>query len=95
MDDITHRSQFRIGDLLVIPARLVVVRDGQEIKFEKRWMQVLAMLAEHVGETLSTERLLIGVWGSDIYGDNPVAKQHPVFAKASATTAENRVISRR
>ncbi len=74
MDDITHRSQFRIGDLLVIPARLVVVRDGQEIKLEKRWMQVLVMLAEHAGETLSTERLLIEVWGSTVYGDSPVSK---------------------
>ena len=71
---IAHRSQFRIGALLVIPARLVVVRDGQEIKLEKRWMQVLVMLAEHAGETLSTERLLIEVWSSTVYGDSPVSK---------------------
>jgi eukaryotic-like serine/threonine-protein kinase len=74
MDDFTDRSQFRIGDLLVIPCRLIVVRDGQEIKFEPRWMEVLVMLAEHAGETLSTERLLIEVWGSTVYGDSPVSK---------------------
>jgi eukaryotic-like serine/threonine-protein kinase len=74
MDDFTDRSQFRIGDLMVVPASLVVVRNGQEIKFEPRWMQVLVMLAEHAGETLSTERLLIEVWGSAIYGDSPVSK---------------------
>jgi eukaryotic-like serine/threonine-protein kinase len=74
MDDFTDRSQFRIGDLLVIPARLVVVCDGQDIKFEPRWMQVLVMLAEHAGETLSPERLLIEVWGNKIYGDSPVSK---------------------
>ena len=74
MDDFTDRSQFRIGDLLVIPGRLIVVRDGQEIKFEPRWMEVLVMLAEHAGETLSTERLLIEVWGSTVYGDSPVSK---------------------
>lgn len=74
MDDFTDRSQFRIGDLLVIPGRLIVVRDGQKIKFEPRWMEVLVMLAEHVGETLSTERLLIEVWGSTVYGDSPVSK---------------------
>lgn len=74
MDDFTDRSQFRIGDLLVVPASLVVVRNGQEIKFEPRWMQVLVMLAEHAGETLSTERLLIEVWGSTVYGDSPVSK---------------------
>jgi DNA-binding winged helix-turn-helix (wHTH) protein len=74
MDDFTDRSQFRIGDLLVVPASLVVMRNGQEIKFEPRWMQVLVMLAEHSGETLSTERLLIEVWGSTVYGDSPVSK---------------------
>ncbi len=50
------------------------MRDGQEIKFERRWMQVLVMLAEHAGETLSPERLLIEVWGNTIYGDSPVSK---------------------
>ncbi len=74
MDDFTDRSQFRIGDLLVVPASLVVIRNGQEIKFEPRWMEVLVMLAEHAGETLSSERLLIEVWGSTIYGDSPVSK---------------------
>ena len=74
MDDFTDRSQFRIDDLLVIPGRLIVVRDGQEIKLEPRWMEVLVMLAEHAGETLSTERLLIEVWGSTVYGDSPVSK---------------------
>ncbi len=74
MNDFTDRTQFRIGDLLVIPTRLIVVRDGKEIKFEPRWMEVLVMLAEHAGETLNTERLLIDVWGSTIYGDSPVSK---------------------
>ena len=73
MDDFTYSSQFRIGDLLVVPASLVV-RNGQEIKFEPRWMQVLVMLAEHAGETLSTERLLIEVWRSTVYDDSPVRK---------------------
>jgi DNA-binding winged helix-turn-helix (wHTH) protein len=74
MDDFTDHSRFRIGDLLVVPARLVVVRDGQEIKFEPRWMQVLVMLAEHTGEALSSERLLIEVWDSTFYDESPVTK---------------------
>jgi DNA-binding winged helix-turn-helix (wHTH) protein len=74
MGDFTDRSQFRVGDLLVVPGRLIVVCDGQEIKLEPRWMQVLVMLAEHAGETLSTKRLLIEVWGSTVYDDSPVLK---------------------
>jgi len=65
-------THFRIADLRVHPDRLVVVRDGNEIKLEPRMMQVLVTLAEHAGETMSTERLLIDVWRGTFYGDNPV-----------------------
>lgn len=66
------RSRFRIDDLMVQPDRLVAIRDGEEIRLEPRMMEVLVMLAEHAGETLSTERLLIDVWHGTFYGDNPV-----------------------
>lgn len=65
-------THFRIGDLQVFPDRLVVVRDGNEIKLEPRMMQVLVTLAEHAGEAMSTERLLIDIWGGSFYSDNPV-----------------------
>ena len=95
MDDFTDRSQFRIGDLLVIPGRLIVLRDGQKIKFEPRWMEVLVMLAEHAGETLSTERLLIEVWGSTVYGDSPVSKTISYIRKSiSDDSHEQRHIER-
>ena len=89
MDDFTDRSQFRIGDLLVIPARLIVARDGQEIKFELCWMQVLVMLAEHAGEALSTERLLIDVWGSAFCGDSPVSKTISCIRKSIGDDSRN------
>ncbi len=89
MNDFTDRSQFRIGDLLVIPARLIVVRDGKEIKFEPRWMGVLVMLAEHAGETLNTERLLIDVWGSAVYGDSPVNKAISFIRKSIGDDSRN------
>jgi DNA-binding winged helix-turn-helix (wHTH) protein len=89
MDGFTDRSQFRIGDLLVVPAHLVVVRGGKEIKFEPRWMQVLVMLAEHAGETLSTERLLIDVWGSTFYDDSPVTKTISCIRKSIGDDSRN------
>ena len=89
MDDFTDRSQFWIGDLLVIPARLIVVYDGKEIKFEPRWMGVLVMLAEHAGETLNTERLLIDVWGSAVCGDSPVSKTISCIRKSIGDDSRN------
>lgn len=82
MDDFTDLPQFRIDDLLVVPERNIVIRDGKEIKLEPRMMQVLVMLAEHSGETLSTERLLIDVWGCEVYGDNSVSKAISLMRKA-------------
>lgn len=65
-------THFRIDDLQVYPDRLIVMRDGKEIRLEPRMMQVLVTLAEHAGETMSTERLLIDIWRGSFYGDNPV-----------------------
>lgn len=74
MDDFTDRSQFRIGDLLVVPDRLIVVHDGQEIHLQPRMMAVLILLAEEPGKVLSAETLLISIWRTVFYDDNPVQK---------------------
>lgn len=68
------RSRFRMDDLQVQPDRLVVIRDGAEIRLELRMMEVLVFLAEHSGEAMSTDRLLIEIWEGAFYGDNPVNK---------------------
>jgi DNA-binding winged helix-turn-helix (wHTH) protein len=88
MDDFTDPPQFWIGDLVVVPERNIVIRGGGEIKLEPRMMQVLVMLAEHSGETLSPERLLIDVWGctanddSPVYGDSSVSRAISLMRKA-------------
>ncbi|MEQ1514459.1 MAG: winged helix-turn-helix domain-containing protein [Lysobacteraceae bacterium] len=69
----TH-SRFRVGALLVQPDRLVVSLDGRDTELEPRMMEVLIALAEHAGEVVSAEQLLIEVWRGTFYGDNPVHK---------------------
>jgi DNA-binding winged helix-turn-helix (wHTH) protein/tetratricopeptide (TPR) repeat protein/energy-coupling factor transporter ATP-binding protein EcfA2 len=68
------RSRFRVGAVLVQPDRLVVSLDGREIELEPRIMEVLVALADHAGEVVSAEQLLIEVWRGTFYGDNPVHK---------------------
>jgi DNA-binding winged helix-turn-helix (wHTH) protein/tetratricopeptide (TPR) repeat protein len=68
------RSRFWIDDLHVQPDRCVVMREKDEIRLELRMMEVLVMLAEHAGETITKEKLLVDVWGNEIYGDSPVNK---------------------
>ena len=70
----TSDSRFRIGDARVQPDRLVVCVDGVEHAIEPRVMEVLLMLAEHAGETVSAEQFLIQLWRGTFYGDNPVHK---------------------
>ncbi len=76
-DRIKHlasHSRFRIGAALVQPDALVVSLDGNETSLEPRMMEVLVALAEHAGEVVSAEQLLIEVWRGTFYGDNPVHK---------------------
>ncbi len=68
------RSRFRIGGHLVQPDRLVIGHQGGEVQVEPRMMEVLVALAEHAGEVVSAEQLLIEVWRGTFYGDNPVHK---------------------
>lgn len=66
------QSRFRIGAVRVHPERLIIERDDDEIALEPRIMEVLVALAEHAGEVISAEQLLIEVWRGSFYGDNPV-----------------------
>lgn len=68
----TERSRFRIGDLLVHPDRKIVIRDGEEIHLETRWMQVLVYLAEHHKTTVGTLELMHAVWGSTEFEEGAV-----------------------
>ena len=78
---LASRSRFRIGGLLVQPDRLIVAIDGQDIALEPRIMEVLVALAEHAGETISADQLLIEIWGGSFYGDNPVHRAIALLRK--------------
>lgn len=78
---LASRSRFRIGGLLVQPDRLIVAIDGQDIALEPRMMEVLVALAEHGGETISADQLLIDIWSGSFYGDNPVHRAIALLRK--------------
>lgn len=65
---------FRFGDWLVDPASNSIYKDDEQRQMEPRAMDVLVTLAEHGGEVVASEKLLITCWGSNIGGDNPVHK---------------------
>jgi transcriptional activator of cad operon len=52
-------SEFFVGEFRVNPALDEVSREGVTTKLEPRTMRLLACLAEHAGQVLSVEQLLI------------------------------------
>lgn len=63
------------GLTLNVEARQVF-KDGHEVELSPKEFQLLKVLMEHAGKTLSTETLLNSVWGSDFNGDSKTVAVH-------------------
>jgi DNA-binding winged helix-turn-helix (wHTH) protein/tetratricopeptide (TPR) repeat protein len=78
----TAQGWFRFGDWLVFPRENAVRRGTERVALEPKIVNVLVYLAEHAGEVVSTEQLLIDCWHGTFYGDNPVHKTIALLRKA-------------
>ena len=60
-----HRDMkaFHLGDLLIDPNRLTGARDGEEIPFTRRELEILLYLSSHKVRPVSRQELLREVWG--------------------------------
>ena len=60
-----HRDMkaFHLGDLLIDPNRLTGTRDGEEIPFTRRELEILLYLSSHKVRPVSRQELLREVWG--------------------------------
>ncbi len=60
-----HRdmSALNLGDLVVHPNQLVGTRDGEEIPFTQRELEILVYLNQHTVRPVSRQELLREVWG--------------------------------
>lgn len=85
MGNFTDRSQFRVGDLLVVPDMNIVMRGEEEIKLEPRMMEVLVELAHNANKTVSKDALLDEFWsdeeGNQTSDENPVTKTISILRK--------------
>ncbi|WP_266156951.1 winged helix-turn-helix domain-containing protein, partial [Dyella silvatica] len=70
----TAGDYFRLGDWIVKPEQRLLQRGEQSREISARSMDALVHLAEHAGEVVSAEQLLIECWRGTFYGDNPVHK---------------------
>ena len=61
-------ARFGIGDWLVEPEALRIVRDGIETRLEPKVMQVLIYLAQHSGQVVSRQQIEETVWRGVVVG---------------------------
>lgn len=85
------QEPIRLGDLLLdIPARRCSARDV-EVELRPKEFELLAVLAQHVGEAVSRETLMADVWDENWFGstktlDVTMAGLRRRLADASAAT---------
>jgi DNA-binding winged helix-turn-helix (wHTH) protein/tetratricopeptide (TPR) repeat protein/energy-coupling factor transporter ATP-binding protein EcfA2 len=79
---VVDAARFRLGDWLVAADENLLLRGKERIPLQPKVMQVLAYLAEHCGQVVSAEQLLIDCWRGAFHGDNPVHKTVAVLRKA-------------
>ncbi len=69
--DLAHTADFRLGDVLVRPARRQVISDSGETEvLQPRVMQVLVALATAKGAVVTREELAQACWQGAIVGDD-------------------------
>ncbi len=70
--DLSRRTEFRLGGLVVRPSAREVQGDGTAERLEPRVMQALVALADRAGAAVSRETLVALCWGGRIVGDDAI-----------------------
>ncbi len=65
---------FRVGEWTVLPRSNELTRPGETVHVEPTPMQVLTLLAEHAGETVTREELIEAVWPDVFVTENALSR---------------------
>lgn len=69
-------AQFRIGDLVVLPAELRARRGDTTVELSPRDVKLLQLLHDHPGEVLDRNTLFRHAWGEDYFANSRTLDQH-------------------
>jgi DNA-binding winged helix-turn-helix (wHTH) protein/TolB-like protein len=67
-------GDFRLGEWLVCPLLNTVQKDGQTVRLEHKFMQVLVCLAGRPGEVVSKDELIRTVWAETFVTDDVLTR---------------------
>ena len=66
--------EFRLEDWLVQPAQCRLSNDARKVQVRPKVMDLLTHLASHVGEVVSKDQLLDGVWGAEAVSESALTR---------------------
>ena len=69
-------GEFRMGDLIVMPAELRASRDGAVIDLSPRDVKILQLLVNHVGQPVDRNTMFNYAWGEDHFPNSRTLDQH-------------------
>jgi DNA-binding winged helix-turn-helix (wHTH) protein len=67
-------GDFRLGEWLICPQLNTVQKDGQTVRLEHKFMQVLVCLASRPGEVVSKDELIRTVWVDTFVTDDVLTR---------------------
>ncbi|MEX3969677.1 ATP-binding protein [Paraburkholderia caribensis] len=72
---------FTFGETTVRPARRELIRCGQCVEIGGRAYDLLLLLIEHRGKTVSKDRIMEALWGLRVVGDNALESQMSILRR--------------
>jgi len=82
--DLANIPDFRLGEVTVSPSRRLISGAGNSVELQPRVMQVLAVLAEHLGQVVSRDALFERCWGGVYVGDDSLNRVIAALRKLAA-----------
>ena len=76
-----NRNSFQIGNLVAVPTRDLLIKDGQNYTLEPLVMDVLCILAEHPGHVILREEFINRLWDIDHGSDESLTRAVSVLRK--------------
>jgi len=81
--------EFRLEDWLVQPAQCRLSNDARKVQVRPKVMDLLTHLATHVGEVVSKDQLLDGVWGAEAVSESALTRTVTELRHALGDDAAN------
>ena len=69
-------KEIRVGRLTLLPEDFTVLCDGTELPLTRKEFEILLLLVQNKGRTLTHEIILSRIWGYDFEGDGSTVHTH-------------------